>query len=591
MKEIITVQFGTYANFVGSHFWNLQDELLGLQNDPDADPCFANSGVNFDVLYRFGETTQGAATYTPRLLAIDARGSLGTANVKGSLYEQTPLVDITSVTSWHIGRRATAVVVVLELLLLYFTCASTKSLWKGQVSKHVTEPHVKNEFLKSLEQEQVEWVHQQKRKEQADFPAGSGKSDSICHAEHNIQKSLEESVQFWTDYSKVHFHPRSLYELEGVWHETTSLDDYGRGKGLLNGHVKEDVLNRLRFFVEEADHMQGFKVLVDDSGGFAAVATEFLEAVVDEYNKTPTLLFTLRPPSSVKKSRTLQASVVRDLHDAISFSELSKFSSCSIPLGLSSFAGMSKYLAVDDSKHFHTSAVYAAAVSCITLPLRIELSSGDPSNAVCTGAMDMESLVQVLLGRMGRRVPLMHLAMPALHIPGREKHEAVDFSRFQPLLPGVIETDDQLASYVVVVQGSSSQDPTAPPLPQDIVNFYTRKRTPFYRVSASLCPLAVPLPFPDIFTPLVASEVQPTKCKSDISSIPIATKLCTSVAILPYLEKRLRNLQHPSGGSLGWQILERWNRQKDEVRELSEIIANSAAAYGSTTRELASDSE
>ncbi|MCO5596855.1 hypothetical protein L7F22_050925 [Adiantum nelumboides] len=65
MKELIAVQVGTYANFVGSHFWNLQDEFLGLRNDPDADPYLANSGVNFDVLYRVGETTQN-----PRFLAF-----------------------------------------------------------------------------------------------------------------------------------------------------------------------------------------------------------------------------------------------------------------------------------------------------------------------------------------------------------------------------------------------------------------------------------------------------------------------------------------------------------------------------------------
>ncbi|MCO5578869.1 hypothetical protein L7F22_032716 [Adiantum nelumboides] len=559
MKELITVQVGPYANFVGSHFWNLQDEFLGLRNDPDADPYLANSGVNFYVLYRVGETTQGVATYTPRLLAIDAKGSLGTLNAEGSLYKQSSSVDVNSVTSW-----------------------------KGQVSKHVAEPLVKNEFLKCLEQEQVEWVCQQTGKEHTNSSEGSVICNPICHSEHIIRKSLEESVQFWTDYSKVHFHPLSLYELEGVWHGTTSLDEYGSGKGILNGYLKEDVLDRLRFFVEEADYMQGFKVLVDDSGGFASVATDLLEAVVDEYSKTPILLFTIRPPS-VEKPRAFHASVVRDLHDAISFSELSKFSSCAIPLGLSSFAGMSKYLVVDDSKNFHTSAVYAAAVSCITLPLRMDRSSGDPSSALYTGTMDMENLVQLLLGQMGRRVPIMHLAMPAPPIP--EKLEAVDLSRFQPLLSGVLETDDQLASNVVVVQGSLSQDPMVPALLQDIVNSYNGKRTPFNHVAASLCPLAVPLPFPDIFSPLVASEVQPMKSKSDILSIPVATKLCTSEAVLPYLNKRLCSLQHPGGGSLGWQILEKWNLQKDEVKELYEVITNIAAAYGSTITESASDSE
>ena len=29
-SEIVTLQFGEYANHVGAHFWNFQDELIGL---------------------------------------------------------------------------------------------------------------------------------------------------------------------------------------------------------------------------------------------------------------------------------------------------------------------------------------------------------------------------------------------------------------------------------------------------------------------------------------------------------------------------------------------------------------------------------
>ena len=29
-SEIVTLQFGQYANHVGAHFWNFQDELIGL---------------------------------------------------------------------------------------------------------------------------------------------------------------------------------------------------------------------------------------------------------------------------------------------------------------------------------------------------------------------------------------------------------------------------------------------------------------------------------------------------------------------------------------------------------------------------------
>lgn len=54
----MTVQVGEFANFVGSHFWNFQDELIGLAAAPLGDAVFKNQHLNMDVLYRSGETQQ-----------------------------------------------------------------------------------------------------------------------------------------------------------------------------------------------------------------------------------------------------------------------------------------------------------------------------------------------------------------------------------------------------------------------------------------------------------------------------------------------------------------------------------------------------
>ncbi|KAK3200335.1 hypothetical protein Dsin_023750 [Dipteronia sinensis] len=76
MREIVTVLLGGLANFIGSHFWNFQDELLGLASDPKSDPVFKNLYLNMDVLYRTDETQQGILTYTPRLVSADFQGTL-----------------------------------------------------------------------------------------------------------------------------------------------------------------------------------------------------------------------------------------------------------------------------------------------------------------------------------------------------------------------------------------------------------------------------------------------------------------------------------------------------------------------------------
>ena len=102
---------------------------------------------------------------------------------------------------------------------------------------------------------------------------------------------------------------------------------------------------------------------------------------------------------------------------------------------------------------------------------------------------------------------------------------------------------------------------------------------PGSHLASSKCPLVLPLPFPNLFKP-TGKEI--IKLGSDISSIPIASKLRSSSAVLPYLEKRLQTLQNLHRGSLGLQILEGWGMGKDEVQELVELNSNVIASYRNT---------
>ena len=65
--EIITLQFGNVSNYVGTHYWNFQDELLGRQSLcalPD------NEVFDFEKLY----CVSSREKYFPRALIFDLRG-------------------------------------------------------------------------------------------------------------------------------------------------------------------------------------------------------------------------------------------------------------------------------------------------------------------------------------------------------------------------------------------------------------------------------------------------------------------------------------------------------------------------------------
>lgn len=80
-REILTLQFGHYTNFVGAHFWNAQELSFDYTGTVKAE-------CNHDILYREGRTPQREVTYTPRLLLADLQGSLKTLPEDGGLSQE-----------------------------------------------------------------------------------------------------------------------------------------------------------------------------------------------------------------------------------------------------------------------------------------------------------------------------------------------------------------------------------------------------------------------------------------------------------------------------------------------------------------------
>lgn len=121
---------------------------------------------------------------------------------------------------------------------------------KGRVATHASEPLRRNLFLQSLSEEEQESM---------DKAALDNRNDSSQGEiqDKDIVECLESDVQYWTDFSKVHYHPQSLYELSGLWVDIQDFDNYALGKDAFCGHQHgEEIDDRLRFFIEECDHIQ-----------------------------------------------------------------------------------------------------------------------------------------------------------------------------------------------------------------------------------------------------------------------------------------------------------------------------------------------
>ncbi|CAJ1929755.1 unnamed protein product [Sphenostylis stenocarpa] len=572
MKEIVTVQVGDFANFVGSHFWNFQDELLGLAGDPSADSVFKNQDLNMGVLYRTGETQQGIPSYTPRLVSINLRGTLGSMSALGTLYTEVASTTPDVVT------------------------------WTGRVSTQASEPFKRNLFLQRLyeEEDNSNIVNE--------IP-GSNNGSQSEYEDKDIIECLENGVQFWTDYSKVHYHPRSLYELHGVWTDVQEFNNYGIGRDSFSWAAQgEDISDRLRFFVEECDHIQGFQFVVDDSGGFSAVAAEFLENIVDEYTNIPVLLYAVQGSSGSRTNlQSRKRTVSEDLHDAISFSRLSSYCKLIVPVGLPSLSKSkaSRFLHIEDGKHFHSSAVYAAALHSISLPFRMFPVGPTADACSISGAVDIHGVVQILSGQ-GRQnmVSVLDVAMPAPALTGGQNELSL-LENLQPLTPQTADVEDMLAIEHMTVHGALSSEGHRASVGEvkasvDGAFRCANTRPMFCHLSVALCPLPIPLPFPSIFGNNVGQQGEVTGARTtnsspkgslDIHCVPMAARLRSSSTVLPLLESKLRNL-HRFGiqrGAAGAELLRSWGFGMEELVEMEEMLSKMVAAL--RPPQLTSDSD
>ncbi|KAK9705006.1 hypothetical protein RND81_07G026300 [Saponaria officinalis] len=554
MREVVTVQVGGFANFIGSHFWNFQDELLGLAGEPGSDPVFKNNGLNMDVLYRSGETQEGALTYTPRLVSVNYQaGTLGSMSSNGTLYSQPP------------------------------ESPPPVATWKGSLSVQRSQHQKRNLFLQRLHEEEK-------------IPS-SGVENGHTLSPHDNQdrsivESLENDVHFWTDFSKVHYHPQSLYELSGLWMDVEQFNSYGAGKDVFAESLGGEEMNdRLRFFLEECDHIQGIQFLVDDSGGFSSVAENFLVNVADEYSNTPVMLYTVRDPRSQMSSRSQKRNISRDLHDAVSFARLSPLCKLVVPVGLPSLSEVSTYLRVNDGKQYHCSAVYAAALHSLSLPFRMDLPGPSAISSCTYGALDVNGIVQTLSGQLRQNTVIMlDATMPAPCLTGKVAEEPI-LRNLQCLTPDVSEAlEDSQSVETLVINGafqSGGNRATVSEVQQAISAAYGHSipRPRFCHLSVAACPLPIPLPFPSIFSDNVSQSGQllgsPTpnsvsKGSLDVHSIPMTARLRSSHDVLPFLSNRVDNLWKYGirRGALGGELLSSWGFGREEVEDMAETLSN-----------------
>ncbi|KAI9176189.1 mtDNA inheritance, partitioning of the mitochondrial organelle [Blastocladiella emersonii ATCC 22665] len=232
MREILTVQLGSHANYAATHFWNAQ---CAYPADSDA--------LDHGVFFRSGRTFEGEESITPRTIVVDFRDAMGSVAAE-------PSVDIEA-------ERA----------------AASSRLWGGSLDAIVQPASAPSEYHAELERDGLP-------QNSAEYRAPDG---------HRLLDPAR--VRSWADYLHSYLHPRSLAPLT----RPLAWDAYDAGTDLagLPDWLDAVVESQARFFMEEADSPQGLVVLADADGGWAGVAGALLPLLADEYPKKSFLVHTL----------------------------------------------------------------------------------------------------------------------------------------------------------------------------------------------------------------------------------------------------------------------------------------------------------
>uniref|UniRef100_A0A8V5GD68 Protein misato homolog 1 n=1 Tax=Melopsittacus undulatus TaxID=13146 RepID=A0A8V5GD68_MELUD len=159
------------------------------------------------------------------------------------------------------------------------------------------------------------------------------------------------------------------------------LEAFAQGEGLLQDPAcMEELEDRLHYFTEECDSLQGFQVLCDLHNGFSGVGAKVTELLRDEYSGKGILSWGLTPALSSGDSHR---NAYRLMNTALGIIHLSTHSSLFCPMSLGGSLGLKPqppvtfpYLSYDASLSSHSSAILAAALDTLTVPYRLSCSQG-----------------------------------------------------------------------------------------------------------------------------------------------------------------------------------------------------------------------
>ncbi|EAL61897.1 hypothetical protein DDB_G0291099 [Dictyostelium discoideum AX4] len=231
-QELITIQIGNFSNFIGAHFWNIQEENYQYskreQSQYEIEPeMLFRSNIN-------SETFDKDIKYTPRLLLFDFKSNFGSMNSDGKVLKQT-----------------------------------SKNIDNNDILNSGSGGSSVNKIIKQ----------------------STGKP---IDRENTLIDNSNVDFEYWSDYLNVDYNSRGLISIPDSLLNIGSQVS-GSANGLIYDdgfdmfesnyeYVTDIYQDNLRRMIEECDNLSGFQCLIDTDGIWGGVSTSVLSHIQDEYS-------------------------------------------------------------------------------------------------------------------------------------------------------------------------------------------------------------------------------------------------------------------------------------------------------------------
>jgi len=338
MREIVTLQFGHFSNFIGTHYWNSQQALLNEYKPLRNNPMVPNFRPEIDTDTLFREARGGTelsedepSIFFPRLLVFDLKGSRGSLRKRG--YRTDPYQAITpqfiqqqqDYSKWH----------SIEVQKTFETKKQTK------FTKFVLSSHEETRDLVLDDDEEVA-----ETKSMEPIP----KKPKKDYSRVDIESDLEQNISVWSDFLQVDFHHNTICEpsqfqfaedsvsalntTDGSLSMDNPFDIYTTGKEVLYGARScdqyDEFTSQLMYFVEECDSLDGFQIFSDTFNAWGMTCSDFCQLIKDEIGtKCPIITYGSSPyvPSFTSDSDRMKFI----MNTCLSYADMYENSSLFIP--------------------------------------------------------------------------------------------------------------------------------------------------------------------------------------------------------------------------------------------------------------------